>query len=158
ISSRILSPSIEILVTCTRSPTRAAGPSSRPISSHFCLSQVPVLSNGSGFFERGRYDLTVAYSDISPRSSSMRSSSVSFFSEADADVSSENAHASATSVEEGEPRQPESRLRHDAWKLVPLRLPAGRRQLVFLEQERLLRLDGGLPKIKEESDNNSRSE
>src|SRR5260370_733740 len=109
ISKTILSASILTLVTCTWSPTRAAGPYFCPASAHFCLSQAPVLSKGRGFGEhrrlgqaevgggrapvlskgrgfgeRGRNALTVANSAIMPRRISTRSSSVNFLSAAKA--------------------------------------------------------------------------
>src|SRR5579864_5989815 len=77
ISSAILSSSSVILVICTRSPVRAAGPNCFAASSHLALSYFPVDSNSSGFLDRGRNVLTVAYSAIRPRTSSTRSSYVS---------------------------------------------------------------------------------
>src|SRR5258706_9959036 len=77
ISSTILSSSRLTLVICTRSPRRAAGPISLPISSHFLLSKDPMDSYSRGFFDRGRNCLTVAYSKLRPRINSTRSSYVS---------------------------------------------------------------------------------
>src|SRR5690242_13660372 len=76
-SSTILSSSRLTLVICTRSPRRAAGPISFPMSSHFLLSKEPADSYSRGFLDRGRKTLTVAYSKLKPRISSTRSSYVS---------------------------------------------------------------------------------
>src|SRR6266849_3622858 len=68
------------------SPVRAAGPSCLPISSHTLTSYWPVDSNGSGFFDRGKGALRVAYSEVRPRMTSIRSSTPIFSSAANAAV------------------------------------------------------------------------
>src|SRR3981081_4702985 len=63
-----------------RSPVRAAGPSCLPISSHSLGSYFPVDSKAKGFFDLGRYALSVAYSAVRPRTISTRSSKPSLSS------------------------------------------------------------------------------
>src|ERR1035441_10389845 len=69
-----LSSSISTLGICTTAPEGAAGPLSRAISVHCFLSYPLVASNSSDLRERGSSALTVAYSAVSPRVSSTRSS------------------------------------------------------------------------------------
>src|SRR4051794_4796141 len=64
-------------VIWTRSPTRAAGPSSFLASSHSALSYLPFVSTRRGFFDRGITTFAVANSAVSPRKNSILSSSVS---------------------------------------------------------------------------------